>query len=137
MDEKLSPTVTSKSPLSFISHKMGPSLAIWAHSETIFFLIIFSFKKVDYIFYKLSTNTKKIQFQFCMSSWCIFISDGLWFHFSCILWEVLYATTCLNCPRIEGHSAKNEVLLPIESTLFQSCSWFYVMLSSMWPLIHE
>jgi hypothetical protein len=37
MNEKLSPTITSKSPLSFTSHKMGPSLAIWAHSETIFF----------------------------------------------------------------------------------------------------
>jgi hypothetical protein len=36
---------------------------------------IFSFRQVNYIFHKLSVNTKHAQFQLCMSPWRIFVEN--------------------------------------------------------------
>jgi hypothetical protein len=50
------------------------SIAVWAAcvKKNIFFSF-FSFRRVNYIFHKLSVNTKHVQFRLRMSPWQIFV----------------------------------------------------------------
>jgi hypothetical protein len=43
--------------------------------EEFYFFSIFSFKQVNYIYHKLSVNTKHAQFRLHMSPWRIFVEN--------------------------------------------------------------
>jgi hypothetical protein len=51
--------------------------------EIDFFFQLNFFRQVNYIFHKLSSSTKHIEFQFHMSPWWIFVQNGLYINFSC------------------------------------------------------
>jgi hypothetical protein len=106
------------------------------------FILFFSFffGWVNYIFHKLSVNTKHIQFRLRMSLWWSFVQNGYWVHFSCIFWG---APTCSHVAKtsqgLKGRVLRKKFVLSIESWVFTffhffSCSWFCMMSPSMWPL---
>jgi hypothetical protein len=56
-------------PLKFLETKNW-SILVWAACvKKNNFISFFSFGQVNYIFHKLSVNTKHVQFRLCMSSW--------------------------------------------------------------------
>jgi hypothetical protein len=51
-------------------------IAVWAACvKKNNFFSIFSFGRVNYVFHKLSVNTKHAQFRLCMSPWRIFVEN--------------------------------------------------------------
>jgi predicted transglutaminase-like protease len=65
------------------------SIAVWAAcmKKNEFFSIFFkNFIQVNYIFHKLSVNTKYVQFRLYMSPWQIFVENGYQAHYSCIFY---------------------------------------------------
>jgi hypothetical protein len=71
---------------------------------------------VNYIFHKLSGNTKHVQFRLHMSLWWSLVQNEYWVHFSCILWG---APTCSHvnktAQKLKGRVLRKKFKLPIES----------------------
>ena len=106
------------------------SFIVWApcENETTFFSI-FSFGQVNYMFHKLSSNSKHFKSQLNMSMWQIFCSKWIVNSFSCILWEV---TTWGLKDRVP-----KRFVLPIEFWIFTFFIFLFMMSSSMWPLGYD
>jgi hypothetical protein len=102
-------------------------IADWTACVKIYlFISIFSFRRVNYIFHKLSQNTKHVQFWLCMSPWCSFIQNGYYVHFSCIF---LGAPTCSHVAEtaqgLKGRVLRKKFLLPIKSWIFTFIRLFF------------
>jgi hypothetical protein len=63
------------------------------------FVSIFSSRRVNYIFHKLSVNTKHVQFRLCMSPWRIFVEMGTKLIFPVFSEELLHAAMWLKLPK--------------------------------------
>ena len=71
-----------------------------------FFFSIFPFGQVNYIFHKLSVDTKHVQFWLHISPWWSFVQNGFLVHFSYTFWE---APTC-SCVAETAQGLKGKVL---------------------------
>jgi hypothetical protein len=87
---------------------------------------------MNYIFHKLSGNTKHVQFQLRMSPWYILFKTGIKFIFPVFFEELLHAVV-KNAQGLKDRMLRKKFVLPIESwffTLFFG-SWFCMMSPSM------
>jgi hypothetical protein len=70
------------------------------------FFSIFFFRRVNYIFRKLSVNTKHVQFRLRMSRGEFLLKKGIKLIFHVFYEELLHAAMWLKLPRAEGQGAQ-------------------------------
>jgi hypothetical protein len=113
-------------PLKFLETKNW-AIVVWAAClKKNNFFSIFSFGQVNYIFHKLSVNTKHVKFQLRMSPWQIFVENGYLAHISCIFSG---APTCSHVAEtaqgLKGKVLRKKFFLPIESWFFTFFTIFF------------
>jgi len=93
------------------------------------FFSILSFRRVNYIFYKLYINTKHAQFWLRMSSWRIFVwKQVLSSFFMCFLRSSYIQPCGWNCPRVEGQGSQKIVFFAHKILGFHFFFTFFVLM---------
>jgi hypothetical protein len=89
---------------------------------------------VNYIFHKLSVNTKHVQFQLRMSMWWIFVENGyVLSSFFLYFLRSSHMQPCgWNCERAKGQSAKKEVCFAHRILVFHFFLLFFFAHGSTW-----
>jgi hypothetical protein len=100
--------------------------------RNISFSIIF-FGQMDYIFHKLSGNTKHVNFQLHMSPWWIFVKNGLQVQFSYIFWGALICSHMAEISQgLKDRVPKKMFFLPLGSWVFTFFHFFVFAYGSTW-----
>jgi hypothetical protein len=113
-------------PLNSLRPKTGRLLfgqLVW---RFLFFSSIFSFRWVNYIFHKLSVNTKHVQFRLRMSPWQILLKTSIKLIFFCIFWGApTWSHVAKTAQGLKGRVLKKQFFLPIETWIFTFFHFFF------------